>query len=117
MTVTIGGERVARLTELRRNTRALIRQLKAARTQQESRVVLTTHGRPVAVLQEYEAYQALLAMLEETQRDLQLAETRERLRQMNEGTMGTLPLAQVMAERGLASQDADNTEDGGGVSG
>jgi PHD/YefM family antitoxin component YafN of YafNO toxin-antitoxin module len=99
MTVTIGGERVTRLTELRRNARSLIEQLKAAKTPQESRVVLTTHGEPVAVLQEYNAYQALLALLAATQRELQTSEARERLRQMNAGAMKTVPLDEVLARR------------------
>lgn len=99
MTVTIGRERVTRLTELRRNAKALINQLKGARTPQESRVVLTTHGEPVAVLQEYKAYQQLLELLESTQRSLQIAETRERLQQMNAGTIKTVPLDQVIARR------------------
>ncbi len=99
MTVTIGGERVARLTDLRRKARVLIDELKAAKSQQESRVVLTTHGEPVAVLQEYQAYQEMLDLLEETQRRLHLAETRERLRQMNEGTLASVPLKQVITGR------------------
>jgi PHD/YefM family antitoxin component YafN of YafNO toxin-antitoxin module len=99
MTVTIGGERVTRLTELRRNARSLIEQLKAAKTPQESRVVLTTHGEPVAVLQEYNAYQELLALLAATQRELQTSEVRERLRQMNAGAMKTVPLDQALARR------------------
>jgi PHD/YefM family antitoxin component YafN of YafNO toxin-antitoxin module len=105
MTVTIGGERVTPLTELRRRARILIEQLQTAENQQESRVILTTHGKPVAVLQEYKAYQALLALLEATQRSLQIAETRERLRQMNEGTMGTVPLRQVLAQRTILSTE------------
>ena len=105
MTVTIGGERITPLTELRRRARILIEQLQTAENQQESRVILTTHGKPVAVLQEYKAYQALLALLEATQRSLQIAETRERLRQMNEGTMGTVQLRQVLAQRTILSTE------------
>lgn len=85
MLFEIGGEQVVRLTELRRNSKALIARLKSARNQQESRLILTTYGEPVAVLQDYEAYQKLLTQLEEAQRQLHLAETRERLRQMQEG--------------------------------
>lgn len=105
MTVTIGGERVTPLTELRRSARALIEQLQEAGNQPESRIILTTHGKPVAVLQEYKAYQELLALLESAQRSLQIAETRERLRQLNEGTMGTIPLTQVLAQRVDPSAD------------
>jgi PHD/YefM family antitoxin component YafN of YafNO toxin-antitoxin module len=85
MLFEIGGEQVVRLTELRRNSKALIARLKSARNQQESRLILTTYGEPVAVLQDYQAYQKLLTQLEEAQRQLHLAETRERLRQMKEG--------------------------------
>ena len=99
MTVMIGGERVARLTDLRRSAKSLIDQLKAGHSPQESRVVLTTHGEPVAVLQEYNAYQRLLEQLEEIQHKLQLAETRDRLRQIEDGTMETVPLRQVIAKR------------------
>ncbi|MEW5956393.1 MAG: hypothetical protein AB1801_01620 [Chloroflexota bacterium] len=95
----IGGERVARLTDLRRRAGTMIDELKAARSQQESRLVLTTHGEPVAVLQEYNAYQKLLQLLEETQRRLQIAEVRQRIRQLNDQEMGTVPLKQVIAER------------------
>jgi len=109
MTITIGGERVTRLTELRRSAKTLIKQLKVAKNQQESRVTLTTHGKPVAVLQEYNAYQKLLALLEETQRDLHIAETRERLRQMNEGSMATVPLDQVIAQRTSSPSAGDAT--------
>ena len=105
MTVTIGGERVARLTDLRRRTKAIIEELRAAKNQQQSRVVLTTHGEPVAVLQEYQAYQKMLDLLAETQRQLQIAEARERLRQMNEGTMKTVPLQQVITQRKSSSTD------------
>jgi prevent-host-death family protein len=100
MTVMIGGERVARLTDLRRNAKSLIDQLKAGHSQQESRVVLTTHGEPVAVLQEYSAYQELLEQLEDIQRKLQMAEARNRLRQIDAGAMETVPLRQVISERG-----------------
>ena len=105
MTVTIGGERVARLTDLRRRAEAIIEELKAAKNEQQSRVVLTTHGEPVAVLQEYQAYQKMLDLLVETQRQLQIAEARERLRQMNEGTMKTVPLQQVITQRKSSSTD------------
>jgi hypothetical protein len=87
--------RETRLSELQRNAGTLIAELKSAKTPQESRVIVTTQGKPVAVLQEYEAYQQLLALLETIQRDLQIAETRERLRQMNEGRMAAVPLDQV----------------------
>lgn len=107
MTVTIGGERVTRLTELRRNAKNLIDQLKAAKTTQESRVILTTHGEPVAVLQEYKAYQELLALVETTQHNLQIAETRQRLRQMNTGMLKTVPLDQVIAQRNEVSANED----------
>ncbi len=99
MPITIGSEQVARLTELRRNTKTLMEQLQAAQNQQESRIILTTYGKPVAVLQEYHAYQELLARLEEIQHKLHLAESRERLRQLNQGTMDTIPLDQVIARR------------------
>lgn len=92
-------ERVTRLTDLRRNAKTLIAQLKGAKTLKESRLIVTTYGKPVAVLQEYEAYQDLLELLEKTQRHLQIAETRERLRQMNAGQMTAIPLDQVLAER------------------
>ena len=105
MTVTIGGERVARLTDLRRRAKAIIEELRAAKNQQQSRVVLTTHGEPVAVLQEYQAYQKMLDLLAETQRQLHIAEARERLRQMNEGTMKTVPLQQVITQRKSSSTD------------
>ena len=105
MTVMIGGEQVARLTDLRRSAKSLIDQIKAARNPQESRVVLTTHGEPVAVLQEYGAYQQLLDQLEEAQRKLQLAEVRERMRALDSGEMRTIPLRQVIAERGVGGQD------------
>jgi PHD/YefM family antitoxin component YafN of YafNO toxin-antitoxin module len=94
----IGGEQVARLTDLRRSAKSLIDRIKEAQSPQESRVVLTTHGEPVAVLQEYGAYQHLLDQLEEAQRKLQLAEVRERMRAMNAGEMKTVPLRQVMAD-------------------
>ena len=103
MTVTIGGERVARLTDLRRRAKAIIEELRAAKNEQQSRVVLTTHGEPVAVLQEYQAYQKMLDLLAETQRQLHIAEARERLRQMNEGNMKTVPLQQVITQRKSSS--------------
>lgn len=105
--ITIGGEQVARLTDLRRQGKAIIDELKAARSQRESRVVLTTHGEPVAVLQEYDAYQKLLDLLAETQRQLQVVETRERLRRMNEGKMGTVPLQQVIRQHRPAQDRKD----------
>jgi prevent-host-death family protein len=106
MTVIIGGEQVARLTDLRRSSKNLLDRIKAARSPQESRVVLTTHGEPVAVLQEYNAYQDLLQELEESRRKLQLAEVRERMRALDAGTVKTVPLRQVMAERGIGDQRA-----------
>jgi len=111
MTITIGGERVARLTELRRSAKSLIEQLKVAKNQQESRVTLTTHGKPVAVLQEYNAYQKLLTLLEELQRELHVTETRERLRQMNERAMTTVPLDQVIAQRTSSPPAGDDTQE------
>jgi PHD/YefM family antitoxin component YafN of YafNO toxin-antitoxin module len=111
MAVMIGGERVVRLTDLRRSAKTLVDQLKAAKTQQESRVVLTTHGKPVAVLQEYHAYQKMLEILEESQRNLQIAEARERLREMNADTMGTISLDQVIEQKAptlAAHHDSDN---------
>lgn len=107
MAVTIGGERVARLTDLRRSAKTMIEELKAAKSPQESRVVLTTHGRPVAVLQEYNAYQALLNLLAETQQQLYIAKTRDRLRQMNKGTMRSVSLQKVITQRTSASTDPD----------
>jgi antitoxin (DNA-binding transcriptional repressor) of toxin-antitoxin stability system len=107
MAVTIGGERVARLTDLRRRAKAMIDELKAAKSQQESRVVLTTHGEPVAVLQEYNAYQKMVNLLAETQQQLHIAEARERMRQMNEATMKTVPLQQVITQRTSSSADQD----------
>lgn len=76
MPVTIGGERVTQLTELRRNATVIIDQLQAASTPQESREVITLHGEPVAVLQEYRTYQQILELVESIQRSLQIAETR-----------------------------------------
>jgi PHD/YefM family antitoxin component YafN of YafNO toxin-antitoxin module len=108
MSVMIGGERVARLTDLRRSAKSLIDQLKAAKNQQESRVVLTTHGEPVAVLQEYSAYQKMLNLLEETQRKLHIAEVRDRLRLLNEGKMGTVPLEEVIARYPPADSDVSD---------
>ena len=110
MIVMIGGERVARLTELRQSAKTLVDQLKAAKTQQESRVILTTHGQPVAVLQEYYAYQKMLELLEEAQRNLQIVEARERLREMNADTMGTIALDQVIEQKApsLPHQRPDN---------
>ena len=87
MVETIGGERVARLTDLRRRGKAIVKEVQAATSQQESRVVLTVHGKPVVVLQEYRAYQHLVELLVETQRKLHIAELRERLRQLDEGTV------------------------------
>jgi prevent-host-death family protein len=81
---TIGGERVASLTELRRRAKAIIEEVQAATNQQETRVVLTVHGKPVVVLQEYGAYQKMLELLAETQRQLHVAEMGNRLRQRNE---------------------------------
>ncbi len=105
MPAKIGEERVTRLTELRRNAKTLIAQLRSAKTPQESRFIVTTHGKPVAVLQEYKAYQDLLALLEKTERRLQIAETRERLRQMNAGQMEMIPLDQVLAARSNTPAD------------
>jgi prevent-host-death family protein len=81
---TIGGERIASLTELRRRAKAIIEEIQAATSQQETRVVLTVHGNPVVVLQEYGAYQKMLELLAETQRQLHVAEIRNRSRQRNE---------------------------------
>jgi PHD/YefM family antitoxin component YafN of YafNO toxin-antitoxin module len=107
MTVRIGGEQVARLTDLRRSAKSLIDKIKTAQSPQESRVVLTTHGEPVAVLQEYGAYQQLLDQLEQTQRKLQLAEVRERMQALDAGKIKTVPLRQVITERGGASGAQD----------
>ncbi len=96
MTITIGGERVTRLTVLRRNVRQLLEELKKASTLKESRVILTTHGRPVAVLQDYEAYQELLRLFEESQEELRIAKVRERLRLRAEGKLEMIPLEEVM---------------------
>ena len=108
MTTLIGGERVARLTELRRNARALIEEIKAATTTQETRVVLTTHGEPVAVLQEYTAYQRMLELFEETQRQLRIVEAKERLKQIDAGTMQTVPLREVIAQRTQSDSGASD---------
>ena len=97
--VEIGAEQVARLTELRRNPKALPDKIKGAKTQKDSRLILTTHGRPVAVLQEYRAYQELLALLEETQRQLEQAEVPARLEKLKEGRLKSVPLADVVANR------------------
>lgn len=105
MDVTIDGERVTRLTELRRNATVIIDQLQAARTPQESRMVITLHGEPVAVLQEYKAYQQLLEWVESIQHKLQVAEVRERLRQLNAGIMKTVPLDQVIGRLPSAQGD------------
>ena len=84
MVDTIGGERIASLTELRRRAKGIIEEIQAATSQQETRVVLTVHGKPVMVLQEYGAYQKMLELLAETQRQLHVAEMGNRLRQRNE---------------------------------
>ena len=105
MPARTGEERVTRLTELQRNAKTLIAQLRSAKTPKESRLIVTTNGKPVAVLQEYKAYQDLLELLEKTQRNLQIAETRERLRQMNAGQMAVIPLDQVLAERSNTPAD------------
>lgn len=106
-TTMIGGERVARLTDLRRNAKALIEEIKAATTPQETRVVLTTHGEPVAVLQEYEAYQRMVELFEETQQQLRRVEAKERLKAMKAGTMRTIPLREVIVQRTQAGPDSD----------
>ena len=77
--VTPSDERVASLTELSNEAESLIDELSAAKTERESRVVLTTEGQPVAVLQNYQAYQQLLQQLTETERRLHLAEARTRI--------------------------------------
>ena len=97
--IEIGGEYVARLTELRRNSKALLDKIKGAKTQKDSRLILTTHGQPVAVLQDYNAYQELLALLEETQQQLEQAEVHARLQKLNEGRLKSVPLADVLANR------------------
>jgi hypothetical protein len=99
MTFEIGGEQITRLTDLRRNSRQLIERLKQAKTPRESRLILTTHGEPVAILQDYKAYQALLTRQEETQKALEIVETRERLRQLKAGEIGSVPLQQVARRR------------------
>lgn len=83
--------------------------LQTARTQPQSRVILTTpEDEPVAVLQEYGAYQQLLNLLETTQRALHVATTRERLRQINEGAVGVIPLSQVMARHAYRMPQSDD---------
>ena len=97
MDVMIGGERVTRLTDLRRRSKEVIDELKEAKNH---RVVLTTHGEPVAVLQEYRAYQEMLKLIEQIEHELHLAKFRERLQAMNEGEVKSIPLEQVMAKYG-----------------
>ena len=99
MTMQIGGEHVTRLTELRRNSKQLIEQIKTAQTQQDSRVILTSHGKPVAVLQEYEAYQSLVKQLDEVQKQLGLLLVKERFGKIQVGDMETVPLEALSLER------------------
>ena len=47
----------------------------------------------------------MLELLADTLRQLHIAEARERLRLMNEGTMKTVPLQQVITQRKSSSTD------------
>lgn len=80
------------------NTQNIVSQIRSATTPKESHVFLMKQGRPVAVVQEYHAYQTLIDRLESAERKLQIVETRERLRKLNEGAMGAVPLAQVVIQ-------------------
>lgn len=62
---------------------------------QQTQTLLTEQGHPVAVVQEYGAYQKLLHDLQLIERELHLARTRERLRLMNNGAMTVIPLNQI----------------------
>ncbi|MDM8519019.1 hypothetical protein QUF64_03165 [Anaerolineales bacterium HSG6] len=79
-------------------TRSIVSQVKSGETVEESRVFLVNQGQPVAVVQDYNTYQSLMNRLESTERELQIVETRERLRQINDGAMGGVPLSQVVMQ-------------------
>lgn len=68
------------------------------KTEAQSCTVLTQQGEPIAVIQNYESYQRLISHLAETQKALYIAETRERLRQMNDGLMKAIPFEEVVAQ-------------------
>ena len=92
-----------RLRDFRRTADALIAQLKTATTQQESRVVVTTGGKPAVVVQEYGAYQRLLELVEKMEQEVHLAEAKKRILE-NEAEAKGISLEQVAAEFGI---DAD----------
>jgi prevent-host-death family protein len=89
-----------RLSDFRRTAGDLIAQLKTAKTQQESRVVVTTRGKPAVVVQEYRAYQRLLELIEKMEREIHLVEAKKRILE-NEAQAKGVSLEQVAAEFGI----------------
>lgn len=96
---TVGGEKLIKVTEIRRNIKTVLDELEHGGP--ASRVVLTTHGEPVAVLQDYAAYQAMLDRMNRLQLQVGLAESRRRAELIAHGEMGTIPLAEVAKRDGL----------------
>jgi len=85
--------------ELDFNTETLIAHLQSTPHQDEaSCTVLTKQGQPVAVLQDYETYQRLLSYLKTTELAWHIAETRERMRQLDTGQMKSIPFNQIVAQ-------------------
>ncbi|MDM8527358.1 hypothetical protein QUF58_04030 [Anaerolineales bacterium HSG24] len=87
------------LKALCNTTKNIVSQVESGKTVEESRVFLVSQGQPVAVVQDYKTYQLLLNRLESTERELQIVETRERLRQINDGVMRCAPLSQVVMQK------------------
>lgn len=96
---TVGGEKLIKVTEIRRNIKSVLDELGHAGP--DSRVVLMTHGEPVAVLQDYAAYQAMLDKMRELQLQVGLAEARRRAELVERGEMETISLADVAKQDGL----------------
>lgn len=99
MTTNIENKDIVSIEELGPATTQWVTQLKGATNQADSRLILVRQGQPVAVIQDYQAYQTLLLSLAETEKALHIAQIRERLRQMNDGQMATVPFNQIVAQQ------------------
>ena len=97
----IGCQKTMRLSDLGNLIKDMVFELGEADTFAESRLLFMHQEQPIAILQDYDSYQRLLHRLELSERALQIAETRERMRQLNEGLMNSIPFHQIIAKNML----------------
>jgi hypothetical protein len=95
MPQNIGCQKTMRLSELGSLIKEMVIELGQANTIAESRLLFIDQEHPIAILQDYDSYRRLLHRLESSERALQIAEARERLRQLNEGLMTSIPFNEI----------------------